>query len=203
MRFTQQPYHQIPPMFSAKKQGGRPLYELARAGIEVEREPKTCTLHQFEITNYDLPNAEFKVTCSSGTYIRTLTQDFAKSLGSVALLRSLRRTASGIFQNEKAWETEKIISALEGGAKGGAGWDTLNCWIPFDELLGGYAQAEATSAERQSLFQGKQEVLQEILKTHRQPQGSNASCVAIYCESSLIAIARKNENAWNIERVFC
>ena len=62
-------------MYSAKKKDGRPLYELAREGIEVEREPKLCHLYDFHFKNYEKPDARFSVTCSSGTYIRTLSQD--------------------------------------------------------------------------------------------------------------------------------
>src|SRR4051812_27690492 len=83
---TLQPYLQTPPMHSAKKVDGKPLYELARQGIEIEREAKVCHLYSFEILSYEKPRARFRLTCSSGTYVRTLAQDLARMMGSVALL---------------------------------------------------------------------------------------------------------------------
>src|SRR4051812_5939989 len=94
-KLTAQPYLQTPPMHSAKKKDGRPLYELARQGIEVERDPKLCHLRAFEISSYEPSRAAFSLSCSTGTYVRTLAQDYGKMLGSLALLESLRRVASG------------------------------------------------------------------------------------------------------------
>jgi tRNA pseudouridine55 synthase len=200
---TQQPYPQTPPMHSAKKRNGKPLYELARAGIEVEREPKICHLYQFEIQDYQPPRAQFMLKCSSGTYVRTLSQDYAKRLGSVALLESLHRIGSGIFQIQDAWSVEAIQKAcLEGGQT----WNELPCWIDFNDLLKGYDRAEATEEDQLALYQGKQNVLFNILK-NVQPASPRSSekddCVAIYCKGALIGIARREQGVWGIERVFC
>ena len=97
-KFCEQEYLQIPPMHSAKKRNGVPLYELARQGIEVERKPKSCQLYRFHISAFESPTAKFELQCSSGTYVRTLAQDLGKSLHTVAMLDSLHRTCSGIFQ---------------------------------------------------------------------------------------------------------
>lgn len=101
---------QIPPMVSAKKQGGKRLYKLARQGIEVEREPRPITVHRFELTAINLPEAEFVVECSKGTYVRTLSADIGQDLRCGAHLKRLRRTASGPFEVDDACTMEQLKS---------------------------------------------------------------------------------------------
>lgn len=89
---------QVPPMVSALKVGGRRLHELARAGIEIEREARSVTVHSFEVVDEVSPGIfSIEVTCSPGTYIRTLAADLGVALGGGAHLRSLRRTAIGEY----------------------------------------------------------------------------------------------------------
>jgi len=88
---------QQPPIFSALKKDGKRLYEYARAGEEVEIPTRTITISEFEITNIELPNVEFRVVCSKGTYIRSLAHDFGKALNNGAHLSALRRTKIGEF----------------------------------------------------------------------------------------------------------
>ena len=113
---------QVPPMYSAKKQGGRKLYELARRGEEVERKPVTVCIYRFEAINLaGKPTAELlkdnrdgtfdfevRVECSTGTYIRTLAEDFGKQLGVGAHLAELRRTRVGDFQVQQANTLEQL-----------------------------------------------------------------------------------------------
>ena len=97
------PIMQVPPMVSALKVDGRRLHELAREGIEVEREPRPVTVHRFEVEPTDDPLVyRIEVTCSSGTYVRTLAADLGHLLGGGAHLRTLRRTASGSFTEAEA-----------------------------------------------------------------------------------------------------
>lgn len=94
---------QIPPMVSAIKIQGRRLHELARAGIEVERPPRPVTVHAFEVTGEPEPGVlAIDVTCSAGTYVRTLAADLGRLLGGGAHLRNLRRTAVGAFTIDEA-----------------------------------------------------------------------------------------------------
>jgi tRNA pseudouridine55 synthase len=94
---------QVPPMVSAIKIGGRPLHELAREGIEVEREPRHVTVHRFAIDEGSEPGVlAIEVVCSAGTYVRTLAADLGRLLGGGAHLRNLRRTAVGEFTIEHA-----------------------------------------------------------------------------------------------------
>jgi len=99
---------QIPPMVSAKKVNGTRLYKLARSGKEVEREPADIEIYSIDISKISMPYIYFTVTCSKGTYIRTLCHDLGKKLDSAGTLYSLRRTKSGIFDVSNAVTIEKI-----------------------------------------------------------------------------------------------
>jgi len=106
---------QVPPMYSALKHGGRPLYELARAGREVEREARTVTIHELELLAWRPPELEFRVYCSKGTYVRTLAEDLAIELGSCAHLRALRRTAVTPFRAEDMVSIEEVETGAQDG----------------------------------------------------------------------------------------
>ncbi len=93
---------QIPPVFSALKKDGKRLYEFARKGKEVAIAPRKVLIKEFEITRIDLPEVDFRVVCSKGTYIRSLAHDFGRALRSGAHLSSLRRTKIGEFDVCKA-----------------------------------------------------------------------------------------------------
>lgn len=103
---------QFPPIYSAIKKDGVALYELARRGEEVDLKARSITITNFEITQIDLPVVAFKVTCSTGTYIRSLAHDFGKALGCGAYLSSLRRTAIGNFKVEDAVTMEQFEASL-------------------------------------------------------------------------------------------
>lgn len=93
---------QIPPMYSAIKVNGRPLYELARKGIEIERRPRVVTIHSLELLELKLPYIEMRVACSKGTYIRSLCNDVGNALGVGAHVSELVRTRIGDFTLESA-----------------------------------------------------------------------------------------------------
>lgn len=192
-QYTLNPYPQTPPMHSAKKQNGKPLYELARAGIEVERKPKTCRIYQFNISAYDKPYATYQVQCSAGTYIRTLAQDLAKSINSLAYLQTLHRTRSGGFSVDQAWSTEQIVQANQS-------WDELPCWVPFDQLLNHFPKVIATEFEAQCLIHGKQYVLDQLIQ--RAGSLENSQYLAIFHDERLVSIARLEHGSWRIDRVF-
>lgn len=88
---------QVPPIHSAIKQDGKPVYLAARKGIDVKIEPRPVTIHSFEIEKIELPLVHFRVVCSTGTYIRSLANDFGRSLGVGGYMSSLRRTRIGSF----------------------------------------------------------------------------------------------------------
>ncbi len=103
---------QYPPIFSAIKKEGKRLFEFARAGQEVDIKSRKVTIADFEITNIVMPQVEFKVNCSKGTYIRSLAHDFGKALNSGAHLSSLRRTGIGDFNVDNALSIEEFLSEL-------------------------------------------------------------------------------------------
>lgn len=100
---------QIPPMVSAKKIGGQPLYKLARKGKTVEREPRAVHIYDFRLLGFESPLAKFRVTCTKGTYVRTLCHDIGETLGCGAHLADLRRTRSGQFDVANAPPLSKLL----------------------------------------------------------------------------------------------
>lgn len=103
---------QKPPIFSAIKKDGKRLYELARKGESIEIPSRLVTIYEFEITKINLPNLNFRVVCSKGTYIRSLADDFGKALNSGAHLTALRRTKIGAFSVEKAITPANFVEKL-------------------------------------------------------------------------------------------
>lgn len=101
--------YQIPPMASALKKNGVPLYKLARAGKTVEREPRLVHVYSFRITAYAPPVASFDVICSKGTYVRTLCHDLGREIGAGAVMKSLRRVSCGKFSLDGAIPFEEAL----------------------------------------------------------------------------------------------
>ena len=104
---------QTPPIHSAIKQNGKPVYLMARKGLDVVLEPRKITIKEFEITKIDLPLITFKVVCSTGTYIRSLANDFGIGLGCGGYLSELRRTRIGNFKVEEAVTIEQFQSQFQ------------------------------------------------------------------------------------------
>lgn len=99
---------QVPPMYSAIKINGKKLYELARAGKEVERQARQVTFHEIEILSIELPVVKIRVACSKGTYIRTLCNDIGEKLGCYAAMKSLIRTRVGVFDIKEAVTLDEL-----------------------------------------------------------------------------------------------
>ena len=104
-------FYQLPPMVSAKKHGGVPLYKLARQGKVVEREPRLVHVYRYSINRIALPEIDFSVLCSKGFYVRTYVHDIGEVLGCGAHLKSLRRTKSGRFSVADAITVDEIQQA--------------------------------------------------------------------------------------------
>jgi tRNA pseudouridine55 synthase len=100
---------QIPPMVSAIKKDGVPLYKMARKGLEIEREPRKLEIFEFEVTGFENPLVHFRVKSTKGTYVRTLAHDIGNELGVGGSLDSLRRTNSGPLSLDKAHTMEEIM----------------------------------------------------------------------------------------------
>jgi tRNA pseudouridine55 synthase len=101
---------QIPPMVSAIKIKGVPLYKMARKGIEIEREPRLVHIYNFRFTGYELPLGAFKIACTKGTYVRSIAHDLGQKLGCGAHLATLRRSVSGKFDVVDAAPLDAVLN---------------------------------------------------------------------------------------------
>jgi tRNA pseudouridine55 synthase len=104
---------QIPPMVSAVKKAGVPLYKLARKGIEVEREPRLIHIYNFRFTGYEEPLGQFRLACTKGTYVRSVAHELGQKLGCGAHLSTLRRVTSGKFDVSEAAPLDAVLNLSE------------------------------------------------------------------------------------------
>jgi tRNA pseudouridine55 synthase len=104
---------QTPPMVSAIKKGGVPLYKLARKGVEVPREPRLIHIYRFKFSKYEEPLAEFRLACTKGTYVRSVAHELGEKLGCGAHLSQLRRVVSGKFDVADAKPLNELLSLSE------------------------------------------------------------------------------------------
>jgi tRNA pseudouridine55 synthase len=121
---------QVPPMHSALKRDGKPLYEYARAGITLEREARCVTIHALEFLDYQAPYLTLRVACSKGTYIRVLGEDIGAALGCGAHLQALRRTQVGSLSIDNAFTLDTLTAMLEA--------ERSRCLAPVDTLLSSF-----------------------------------------------------------------
>lgn len=180
--------NQIPPMYSAIKQGGQPLYKLARKGVEVERASRQVTIHSFELLGFEMPLATVRVRCSRGTYVRTLADDLGRLLGCGACLTQLRRTMSGPFRLDDAMTLDQLASYAEAGIAQQHG---LNLPTAVSHLK----QIQLTEAELQRLKNGipPRDRLLEM-----QP-----GLFSLMYDQQVIAVAEQTtEGAISLKRVF-
>jgi tRNA pseudouridine55 synthase len=171
---------QIPPMFSALKRDGVPLYRLARKGETVEREARAIHIHGLTIDCIDLPRVEFTVRCSRGTYVRTLAADMGEALGSCAHLLELRRTVSGPFTLEHAVSLDSLTAAPPGEV-------TARHLIPIGEALGHLPVLEVTPAGHARLKNGIAPQVDDLTAGAELPEGGRVllchdGCVAAVAE---------------------
>ena len=117
---------QVPPMYSALKRDGKPLYEYARAGVELERTPREIIIHRIRWTDIEWPQATLEVSCSKGTYIRVLAEDIGAALNCGAHLIGLRRTEVGHLNLEQSFTLESIQKSLQ---------ESSTYILPVDALL--------------------------------------------------------------------
>jgi tRNA pseudouridine55 synthase len=139
---------QVPPMYSALKHGGRRLYRLARAGLEVERPPRPVRIERLELLASGPGWVDFEVACSKGTYVRSLAEDLAQALGTVGHVAALRRTGLGPFTVQRMHDLEAIErAAVEGGLE--------SMLLPVDAALPGYPAVELGEPEQSSILLGR------------------------------------------------
>lgn len=148
------PIRQIPPMYSAVRHQGRRLYELARQGREVPREPRSVRIFDLTLQSLDWPEATLQVHCSKGTYVRTLVTDLAASLGTLAHVTSLRRLAVGPFVEDQLVSLETLQAAAAEGD------EALDRWLLGpDSALTELPSVRVSDAEGTALRQGRRIVV--------------------------------------------
>lgn len=135
---------QIPPMYSALKVNGQKLYQLARKGKEVERQPRTITIHQLDCLEFADTTAKIRVRCSKGTYIRTLCKDIGQALGCGGCMAALRRVAAGEYPIEKAVPLAELIASQDPG----------KYLLPVDSMFAQYAAVTLTSNQEKRCRNG-------------------------------------------------
>lgn len=135
---------QLPPMYSAIKQNGRKLYELARMGVEAEREKRRITIYSIDITGIELPYVKIDVCCSKGTYIRSLCDDIGQELGCGAVMTALRRTETAGFDIAKAHTLEEL-EAMD---------DVSAAVIPTDMLFSHLPRIDLNEKQEKSIVNG-------------------------------------------------
>ncbi len=141
---------QIPPMFSALKQDGQPLYRLARKGVSVERPPRTVVIHRLEWVGTDDGDPVLEVSCSKGTYIRTLVEDIARAAGTVAHVRQLRRLSVNPFREAQMIDLPALERVVQTSPEAGDG-----LLLPVDAALVDLPLLRLDEADTARLRQGR------------------------------------------------
>jgi len=174
---------QIPPMHSALKRDGKPLYEYARAGIVLEREARRVTIHALELLDYQPPCLKLRVTCSKGTYIRVLGEDIGAALGCGAHLQDLRRTRVGNLSIDDALTLDLLADKPE---------SERSCLLaPVDALLSSFPALRLSEALTTRFLNGQRLALRKEGMAPALPLGQ----VRVYCEADerLLGTARLME----------
>jgi len=180
---------QVPPMYSAIKQGGRRLYDLARSGREVEREARPVTITRLELIAWEPPFATLEIDCSPGTYIRSLAFDLGRAVGNGAYLAALERTASGVFTVDEAvtWE------AFEAAVRAGTWREHL---IAPDRALMGYPALHLDAQSAQFLCNGGMLPVGDVSGDLARAYGPDGQLIALVARHS-----RRGEAGWKPEKV--
>ena len=139
---------QVPPMYSALKVNGQKLYDLARKGREVERQPRPITIHELELLSFDGPNARLRVRCSKGTYIRTLGKDIGEALGCGGCMAELRRVQAGEYTLEGSVPLRRLLDISE------AGEDVEHFLRPVDSMFASVPKMTLTEANARRVRNG-------------------------------------------------
>ncbi len=181
---------QTPPMYSAVKHRGKPLYKLARQGIEVERKSRLRWIYRLELTGWQSPLATIEVECERGTYIRSLAHDLGQLLGCGAHLKNLLRLRCGSFSLEDAVS----LSQLEDGFRYGY-WQELI--YPIDFVLLHWAAVVVDNAAEKNIRNGRPLVLDE-------DDSSGDRCRAYSSDGSFLGVLKFNPETgqWQPEKVF-
>ena len=184
---------QIPPMYSAIKHQGKPLYELARAGIDVERKSRTAKIYSLELNNWKNPILNIEVTCGKGTYIRSLANDLGQALGCGAMLKNLERSRYGIFDINEAVTPERFEEACQDGY-----WQSM--LYPMDSILSLWETVIVGEEKTQAIRNGALITLAENTSN----KAGSEFCRVYTWDGSLLGILHfdTTKKQWQPEKVF-
>ncbi len=195
-------YDQIPPMYSAIKINGKKLYELARQGKVIEREPRRVAVHEIQIESIDLPYVRFMVSCSKGTYIRSLCRDIGAKLGCGAIMEALVRTEvnaekfGAVFTLDKAMKLSDVERAVEDG--------TISSHIlPIDQMFPHLLHYTVTNAANSRLLNGNLLSRQDFAEDVSDP--ADGEQVLVYDKDGTFkAIYRyqQDNGVWKADKMF-
>ncbi len=180
---------QLPPMYSAIKKDGKRLYELARQGIEVEREKRTVTIHKCELTGEENGEYTIEVECSKGTYIRSIIGDVGEMLGCGAVMTKLRRTVSNGFTIEQSYTEEELKNAK----------DISKFIIPVDAALNAYPAVTVSDNQAKRFKNGGE------LDANRIHTPLKESIYRVYSQDKIflgLGEYKKDTNSLIIKRIF-
>lgn len=177
------PIRQVPPMYSAIKRDGQPLYKLARQGIEVERAAREITIHRLDVLEHDGDRVRLSVRCSKGTYIRTLAEDIGEVLGCGAHLTALRRTAVGDLSVADAVPLERLQELSEESR--------AHCLLPPDALVQTLPMVHLETEAMSRFMHGNPVRLDDSAARH----GLLGKC-RVYGENRLLGLAEIDAEGW-------
>ncbi|MDO8578296.1 MAG: tRNA pseudouridine(55) synthase TruB [Dehalococcoidales bacterium] len=195
------PIQQTPPMYSAVKYCGKPLYTLARAGIEVERKPRIAEIHSLELVDFHPPVATLDIVCGKGTYIRAIAHDMGQVLGCGAAMRSLVRTRYGRFDKSESVSVEKLTDAFRLG-----NWKDL--MHPPDCVLTHLPAVVLDNEAEKHMKMGRTLTPAEVAETTPVPEAGEATVTAEQCrayalDGRFVGVLRFNagNGFWHPEKV--
>ena len=179
---------QIPPMYSALKVNGKKLYDLAREGIEIERKKRKVNIYDIDLLDFDFPRAKIRVTCSKGTYIRTLVDDIGEKLGAFAYVDNLVRARVGEFDIKDAIKSEDILEISRE--------DLLKKLYPIDTALKNFEKIVLDKSYLEKLINGQ---VVEVEKNY-------GKIIRVYCEDEFLGLGNNygenDKNFLKMEKVF-
>lgn len=179
---------QVPPMYSALKVNGKKLYDLAREGIEIERKKRKVNIYDIDLLDFDFPRAKIRVTCSKGTYIRTLVDDIGEKLGTFAYVDNLVRARVGEFNIKDAIKSEDILEISRE--------DLLKKLYPIDTALKNFEKIVLDKSYLEKLINGQ---VVEVEKNY-------GKIIRVYCEDEFLGLGNSyrenNKNFLKMEKVF-
>src|SRR5699024_9764051 len=179
---------QIPPMYSALKVNGKKLYDLAREGVEIERKKRKVNIYDIDLLDFAFPKARIRITCSKGTYIRTLVDDIGEKLGTFAYVDELIRIRVGDLDIKDAIKSEDLLSMAKK--------DLVEKLYPIDTALRDFDKIILDKKYLSNLINGQVVEVRE----------SYGKIIRVYCEDEFIGLGNSykenNKNFLKMEKVF-